>query len=254
MTFWSGVRPRKAVSATESGTPWRTASLRMFCRQDWKSVCAEAGKAKSADVAAMRVSFMKGDMPVSLSRAGDRHPFNSYRRRVGRALELQVVRGRHRQEHVLEVPGDGDAAHRIGELAVLDPEARGAAAVVAGDAVHAGADHVGDEEPALDVADQLADRVLALLEIEVRGRGTGRARGAARGVARGLEVELARGREVEQPCRQHTVVDHRHARAGQALGVERPAAEPALAMRVVEDADAVGEDLGAHLVLEERRA
>src|SRR5476649_1906716 len=173
MTFWSGVRPRKAVSATESGTPWRTASLRMFCRQDWKSVCAAAGKERRAVVAAVSVSFMKGDMPVSLSRAGDRHPFNSYRRRVGRALELQVVGGRQGQEHVLEVARDGDAAHRIGELAVLDPEARGAAAVVAGDAVDTGADHVGDEQAALDVADQLLDGELALLEIEVRGRGAG---------------------------------------------------------------------------------
>src|SRR5580704_17673921 len=137
MTFWSGVRPRKAVSATEAGTPWRTASLRMFCRQDGKSVCAAAGKARRAVVAAPRIDFTtEGDMPASLSRDGDRHPVNSHRRRIGGALELQIVRGRHRQEHVLEIARDRDAAHRIGELAVLDPEARGAAAVVAGDAVH----------------------------------------------------------------------------------------------------------------------
>ena len=51
--------------------------------------------------------------------------------------------------------GDRDLADRKGELATLDPEAGGAAAVVAGDDVGAHADQVGDIEPVLDVGDQL---------------------------------------------------------------------------------------------------
>src|ERR1700741_1265365 len=101
-------------------------------------------------------------MPPTVSRPGDRHAFDSHRRRVGRALELQVVGRGHVQEHVLQVPGYGDAAHRPGELAVLDPEARGTAAVVAGDAVDAEADQVGDVEAALDVAQKRVVRKLAL--------------------------------------------------------------------------------------------
>ena len=73
-------------------------------------------------------------------------------------------------------------------------------------------------------------------------------------MARGHEIELARGREVEQPGGQHTVVDHGAARGRQALGVERPAAKAALAQRIVEDVDALGEHALAHPVFQERGA
>src|SRR5262249_15331633 len=175
----SGVRFLNAVSMTDTGTPCWTASLRMFCRQAWKSDCASAGPAVMAVVAARMIVLMRGVMPPILSRAGDGHAFYSHRRRVGRALELQVAGRRQVEEHVLEIARHGDAAHRPGALAVLDPEAGGAAAVVAGDSVHAKADQIGDVESALDVGDQLVARELALLEIEIgRGR-AGRAGGAA---------------------------------------------------------------------------
>src|SRR6266545_1325298 len=186
-------------------TPWRVASALMVCRQDWKSVWPSAGPARSAVVAARRVVFARGFMPRTLSRPRDGQPLDSHRRRVGRTLELQIVGRGHVEEHVLEVPRHRDAAHRPGELAVLDPEARRAAAVVAGHRVDAEADQVGDVEAALDVAQKLVERELALLEIEVRGGGRGRPRGAARGVAGRLELELAGGGEVEQPGRQPAV-------------------------------------------------
>src|SRR6185437_6260595 len=199
-------------------------------------------------------SSVEGDHPWTLSRAGDCHALDSHRRRIGGALELQIIRRGHVQEHVLEIACDRDAAHRPGTLAVLDPEARCTAAVVAGDAVHAETDQLGDVETALDVGDQLVGRELALLQVEVRGRGTGRAGGASRGVAGGCEVELACRGEIEQPCREHAIVDNGISFGRQSFGIERPAAMSALAMRVVEDADAFGENLFAHLVLEERRA
>src|SRR5262249_37152129 len=239
----SGVRFLNAVSMTDTGTPCWTASLRMFCRQAWKSDCASAGPAVMAVVAARMIVLMRGVMPPILSRAGDGHAFYSHRRRVGRALELQVAGRRQVEEHVLEIARHGDAAHRPGALAVLDPEAGGAAAVVAGDSVHAKADQIGDVESALDVGDQLVARELALLEIEIgRGR-AGRAGGAARRVPGGLEIELAGGGEVEQPGGQHAVIDHGVALGRQSFGVERPAAQSALAQGIVEDADALGEDL-----------
>ena len=73
-------------------------------------------------------------------------------------------------------------------------------------------------------------------------------------MACGFEVELARGREVEQPCREHAVVDHGRPRGRQSLGIERPAAQSALAQRIVEDADAGRENAFAHLVFQKRRA
>src|ERR1044072_6798959 len=151
-----------------AGTPWRVASALMVCRQDWKSFCAKAGPARNAVVAARSVVLRRGFMPSTISRPGDGHALDSHRRCIGRTLELKIVGRSHVQEHVLQVPGHGDAAPRPAELAVLNPEARGAAAVVAGHAVDTEADHVGDVEPALDVAQKLVERELALLEVEVR--------------------------------------------------------------------------------------
>ena len=53
-----------------------------------------------------------------------------------RSRKTQVVADAlHRVEHVEEIARDGDLLHRVGQLAVLDPEARGAARVVPGDPV-----------------------------------------------------------------------------------------------------------------------
>src|SRR5208282_2703849 len=93
--------------------------------------------AASAVVAARIVNFARRLMVPRLSRPRDGEPFNSHGRRVGGAFELQVVGRRHVEEHVLEVARHRDAAHRPAELAVLDPEARCTATVVAGDAVDA---------------------------------------------------------------------------------------------------------------------
>ena len=51
--------------------------------------------------------------------------------------------------------GDGDLGHRLGQRAVADHEAGGAAAVIAGHAVDAHADQFGDVKPFLDVRHQL---------------------------------------------------------------------------------------------------
>ena len=52
-------------------------------------------------------------------------------------------------------------------------------------------------------------------------------------MAGGLEIELTRGRAIEQPGLQHAVGDQRHA-----LGVERPRPAAAPPQRVVDDVDA----------------
>src|ERR1700741_615617 len=88
-------------------------------------------------------------------------PFDAQRRRVDAVAEFQVARGSQRLEHVEQMARDRDLADGIGDLAVLDPEAGGAAAVIAGDAVDAGADQVGDIETLADVAHQLGRRHLA---------------------------------------------------------------------------------------------
>src|SRR5262249_52385830 len=114
-------------------------------------------------------------------------------RRIGAVAELEIVGGLDRTEHGDEVARDGHLAHRISALAVLDPEAGGAAAVVAGHLVDAHADQLGDIEAVRDVGDQFVGRLRAGFEMQVGGRRRRRRRHAALGVAGGLEPKLARG-------------------------------------------------------------
>src|SRR5687768_16948192 len=57
------------------------------------------------------------------SDACNRQSFQPERRRVGAVSEVQIVRGRRATENVGHVPRDSYLAHRIGALALLDPEA-----------------------------------------------------------------------------------------------------------------------------------
>src|SRR4029077_2379738 len=68
----------------------------------------------------------------SASDARNGQALDSHRRRIDAEAEDQIVRRRQAAENVVEVTRNGDLAHRIGQLAVLDPEPGGAAAVVAG--------------------------------------------------------------------------------------------------------------------------
>src|SRR5579864_3782977 len=90
------------------------------------------------------------------SRSGDGQTIDAQGWRVDTGLEFEIVGGGEMAIHVLEIAGDGDLADGKGELAVLDPESRGAAAIVAGDAVDAHAHELGDIEAACNIADELA--------------------------------------------------------------------------------------------------
>jgi hypothetical protein len=78
-----------------------------------------------------------------------------------------------------------------------------------------------------------------------------RAADAARGVAGRLEPELARRGAVEQPGLEHALVDQLDRQHRQPLAVERPRAQPARAVRIVADRDALREDLLPERVQEE---
>ena len=75
--------------------------------------------------------------------------------------------------------------------AILDPEAGGAAAVIAGHAIDAHAHQLGDIEALADVGDQLCRRKLARFQIEIGGGRRGRPAGAARGMAGGRQARAA---------------------------------------------------------------
>src|SRR5205085_5480616 len=141
-------------------------------------------------------------------------------------------------EDVVEMPGDRDLAYRIGQFAVLDPQAGGATAVVAGHEVGAHADQVSDVKAVLDVGDQLSRRLRSRFEMQIgRRRGRGR-RDPARRMAGGCKRQFARGRAVEKPRFEHAVIDYDEGFAQYAFAVERAGAKPTLAQRIVDDADA----------------
>ena len=73
-------------------------------------------------------------------------------------------------------------------------------------------------------------------------------------MAGGGELELPRRAAIQQPGRQHAILDQGALLVGDAFAVERLGAQAARAVRIVDDADALGEDLLAHLVLEEAGA
>src|SRR3954468_24558032 len=89
--------------------------------------------------------------------------------------------------------GDRHLAHGISEFAVLDPEAGGAATAMAGDAVDARADQIGDVETLLDVGDQLGRRLRAGFKVQIIRPRRRRGGDAAMGMAGGGATERTRG-------------------------------------------------------------
>ena len=72
-------------------------------------------------------------------------------------------------EHILQVSGDGQFRYRIADFAVLDPEARGAATIIAGNAVDTKADQAGYIKPGFNILDQLIMAEFARFHIQVCG-------------------------------------------------------------------------------------
>src|SRR5262245_43398322 len=116
------------------------------------------------------------------SGSGNGHALEEHGRRVDAVAEDEVARRLEAQKHVFQIAGHGDLAHRMGKGAVFDPEAGCAPAVVAGDAVDAHADEVGDIEPLAEAGDHGLGAARTRLEVEIRCRGRGRAAGAAYGM------------------------------------------------------------------------
>src|SRR3569833_439091 len=97
------------------------------------------------------------------SGSGDLHPADQDRaHRLGAVVVDIGAHGLDAAEHVLEVAGDRDLLHREGDLAVLHPEATGAARVVAGHVVHALPHQLDDEQARAQLAQHLRQVVTGL--------------------------------------------------------------------------------------------
>src|SRR5208282_3652873 len=149
--------------------------------------------------------------------------------------------------HVFQVARDGDFIHRIGEFAVLNPYSARAPRIIPGDHVHAETDDLGQVQSMLYRADYLRGRIAAGLQVQIGGRDARSLAHRTRGVARGSQTELARRIAVEQVGREHTLVHHLLAGAGQPLAVEWLGAKTAGNQRVVDDSNAGGGNRFAQL-------
>src|SRR6188768_1570978 len=125
---------------------------------------APASRTVAVSSAASRVRVVSSR---KASASAKRQTLDSHRRRIDAVAEFEIVGRLHRLEYLEQMTGDGDLAHGISELAVLDPEAGGAAAIITGHAIDAGADQIGDVKTLLDVGHQFSRRHLARLEMQI---------------------------------------------------------------------------------------
>src|SRR5207253_10891554 len=80
--------------------------------------------------------------------AGDCQLVEEQRAREDATAHVDVIAKRHDVPvHGLQVSGDGDLVHRVGERPLLHPEAARAARAIAGDAVHPVAHELRHQEP-----------------------------------------------------------------------------------------------------------
>src|SRR5438132_737716 len=121
------------------------ASNHLICFALW-SIARAIFRATANVVPASRDNIPSG--------AGDGEVVDPQGRGVGAGLEFEIVGGLEAGEDVLQVAGDRHLADREGDLALVDPEAGGTAAIVAGDPVDPHPHHLGHIEPAFDVGDQ----------------------------------------------------------------------------------------------------
>src|SRR3954468_6137051 len=155
------------MSASETGDEAPLVQFFSSVRNSDKA-SAPASRTVSRNSAASRAQILS-----AVSASAKRQALDAQRRRVDAVAEFQIVGRDERLEHRQQVSGDRHLAHGVGDLAVLDPEAGGAAAVIAGHAIDAGADQVGDVKALLDVGDQLFRRHRAGFEVQIYDPGDG---------------------------------------------------------------------------------
>src|SRR3978361_893528 len=154
-------RSLTAMSASETGDE---APLVQFFSSVRNIALASAPASSTVSVssAASRVVMFS-----TVSASAKRQALDAQRRRIDAVAEFQVVGSNHRFEDRQQMARDRHFADGIGDLAVLDPEAGGAAAVIAGHAVDAGTDQVGDVKALFDIGYQFPRRHPAGLEVQV---------------------------------------------------------------------------------------
>src|SRR5947208_2829372 len=133
------------------------------------------------------------------SAPGNGQALDAQRRRVRAETEFKIVCRGKRREHIDEIAGNRHFAHWVSAFAVLDPEAGGAAAVVAGHLVDPHANEISDVEAFADAVNQHIESILAGSEVQITGSRRGRRGGAALDMAGRDKTEPARASRSEEP-------------------------------------------------------
>src|SRR5882724_11961604 len=182
------------ISASETG---EDAPLVHFFSSVRNSDSPSAPASRTVSTSTMASCARKLPFPAPALASAKRQSLDAHRWRIDAIAELQIVGRHHRFEDIEKVPRDRHLAHRIGDLAVLDQEAGCAAAVVAGHAIDAGADQIGNVKSLADVGYQFGRRRLTRFEMQIVRSRRRRRRDAAMGVTGRDHSKLARGRGIQ---------------------------------------------------------
>src|SRR5947209_2525121 len=172
------------------------------------------------------------------------HALDTQRGSCDGATEFQVAAD-HRDvaKHVFQIAGHSDFFDGKGELAVIDPQARGSASNVSGHEVHSESQELGDVEPGANIANDLLRRLLTRLQVEIARADSGISGQPASGISGGLKLEFAGGVGIQQVTLQHSALDHDGAACGHTFAVEGRGAKAAHHGAIVDDSDVVARDL-----------
>src|SRR5690242_3117152 len=131
---------------------------------------------------ASRITASSGPRSAIASLTGNGQALDAHRRCVGAIAKLEII-GRHEcVEYFEQMSGDGDSAHRVCSLPILDPKTGRSTTIIAGHHIDADTDKIGDIEPVFYVCDELVGAPPAGVHVEIARTRGGHRRCAALGM------------------------------------------------------------------------
>src|SRR5208283_5423161 len=155
-------------------------------------------------------------------------------------------------EDVFEIARHRNLFDGIGQFAVDNPHAGGAAGIISGDQVGAMPEKLGDIQAVFDLRNNLIRRFRPGLEEVISRTDSGRSGQSARRVGRGFQAQFFRGVGIQQIRLQDPVLHDYRAAGGNALAIERRGAETAGHGAVVDYGDVRSGNFLAEFAGEER--
>ncbi len=173
------------------------------------------------------------------------HVLNQHRACLEAGALIFVAAHRHYvAEHLCQIAGNGDLLDRIGDLAILDPEAGSAAGVVAIDNVDPLPHQLGHQQAGTHLLEHAIEILTGIGYLPVVDTA---------GVARAGQPQLAGGVGGQQPAHQLAIAHNVHVAGQHAFAIKRGAGEPPQQVGELLDGEPLGQDLLAQFVQQEAR-